>query len=254
MKAELQNMKKFVVENTEVMKVKPSQDKRKVVAQINNNEETSREERKGDFAKLSKTWAQIISNSSKREGETNIQVDNMEYRERNERRDRETNIIIKGVKDYGKNECTLDLARDILKDKLQWQGKICQSWRVGKPNSERSMSIKVIMPNLHDKDIILRRKQFLRDSQFFLEDLTIRQQEERRDEMTKFRVERDEGKSAWIYNGKTMIAQFGPDSKTRKQNDNKEEVANSSARNEEARLVWASRDKDSTMNLACQNK
>jgi hypothetical protein len=45
MKAEVQNMKKFVVENTEVMNVKPSQDKGKVVAQIN-NEETSREKRK----------------------------------------------------------------------------------------------------------------------------------------------------------------------------------------------------------------
>jgi hypothetical protein len=31
MKAEVQNMKKFAVENTEVMKVKPSQDKGKVV-------------------------------------------------------------------------------------------------------------------------------------------------------------------------------------------------------------------------------
>jgi hypothetical protein len=65
-------MKKFAVENTKVMNVKPSQDKGKVVSQINNNEETSREERKGDSAKLSKTWAQVTSNSAKRKGETNI--------------------------------------------------------------------------------------------------------------------------------------------------------------------------------------
>jgi hypothetical protein len=110
MKEEVQNMKKFAVENTKVMKVKPSQDKGKVVTQIDNNEETSREERKGDSAKLSKTWAQIISNSAKREGETNIHVDNMQYRESKKGPDRATNIIVKGVKDYGKNECTFDLA------------------------------------------------------------------------------------------------------------------------------------------------
>jgi hypothetical protein len=159
------------------------------------------------------------------------------------------------VKDYGKNECTLDLARDFLKDKLQWQGQICQAWRVGKPNGERVRPIKVIMPNLRDKDIILSRKQFLKGSRFFLEeDLTVRQQEERRDEMTKVRAARDEGKRAWIYKGKAVIAQFGPPSKTRQQDNNKEEAANSSARNEEARSVWASKDKDSTVSLACQNK
>ena len=111
------------------------------------------------------------------------------------------------MKDYGKNECTLDLARDFFKDKLQWQGKICQAWRVGKPNGERARPIKVIMPSLHDKDIILSRKQFLRGSRFFLEeDLSVRQQEERRDEMTKVRAARDEGKRAWIYKGKAVIA------------------------------------------------
>jgi len=228
MKAEVKNMKKFVVENIEVMNGKPFQYKGEVVAQIDNNEETSREERKGDSAKLSKTWVQVISNSAKREGETNIQVENMQDRESKERQDRATSIIIKGVKDYGKNECTLDLARDFLKDKLQWQGQICQAWRVGKPNSERARPIKVIMPNLRDKDIILSRKQFWRGSQFFLEeDLTVRQQEKRRDEMTKVRTARDEGKRAWIYKGKALIAQFGPPSKTRQQNDNKEEAAKS---------------------------
>ena len=59
MKEEVQNMKKIAVENTEVMNVKP--DKGKVVTQIDNNEETSREERKGDSAKLSKTWAQLLA-------------------------------------------------------------------------------------------------------------------------------------------------------------------------------------------------
>ena len=99
------------------------------------------------------------------------------------------------------------------------------------------------MPNLCDKDIILcdkdiilSKKQLLRGSWFFLEEyLTIRQQEERMDKMTKVRAARDEGKRAWNYKGKVVIVQFGPPSKTRQQNDNKEEATNSSARNEEAR-------------------
>jgi hypothetical protein len=111
------------------------------------------------------------------------------------------------------------------------------------------------MPNLHHKDIILSRKQFLRGSRVFLEeDLIVRQQEEKRDEMTKVRAARDEGKREWIYQGKTVIAQFGPPPKTRQRNNNKEEAANSSTRNEEARSVWESRDKDSIVSLACQNK
>ena len=59
-------MKKFAVENTEVVNAKPSEDKGKVVAQIDNNEYTSSEEKKGDSTKLSMTWTQVISNSTKR--------------------------------------------------------------------------------------------------------------------------------------------------------------------------------------------
>ena len=72
--------------------------------------------------------------------------------------------------------------------------------------------------------------------------------------MPKVRATRYEGKRAWIYKGKVVITQFGTPSKTRQQNDNKEEVTNSLARNEEARSVWESKDKDSTMSLACQKK
>ena len=93
-----------------------------MIAQINNHEEKAREKTKGDSTKVSKAWAQVISNSPNKEGETNIQVDNMQDSEGKERQNRAANIIIKGVKDYGKNECTLDLARDFLKDKLLWQG------------------------------------------------------------------------------------------------------------------------------------
>ena len=53
--------------------------------------------------------------------------------------------------------------------------------------------------------------------------------------MKKVRATRDEGKSAWIYKGKFVIAQFGPPSKIRQRNDNKEEASISSTINEEAR-------------------
>jgi len=39
-------------------------------------------------------------------------------REHKDKKDRETNFIIRGISDYGKNESTLNLTRDFLKDKL----------------------------------------------------------------------------------------------------------------------------------------
>ena len=42
--------------------------------------------------------------------------------ENKERQGRAANIIIKGVREYGKNERTLDLTSEFLKDKLLWQG------------------------------------------------------------------------------------------------------------------------------------
>ena len=78
-----------------------------------------------------------------------------------------------------------------MKDKLQWQGQVYQTWRVGKLNGERARPIKVIMPRLCDKYIILSKKQLLRGSHFFLEeDLTVRKQEEIREEMSKVRETR----------------------------------------------------------------
>ena len=64
MKADVQNIKIFVVESTKVVNVKSSQDKGKMIAQIDNHEEKAREERKGDSTEVSKTWAQVISNSA----------------------------------------------------------------------------------------------------------------------------------------------------------------------------------------------
>jgi hypothetical protein len=84
-----------------------------------------RDEEKRDFTKNSKTWAQVINNSTNMEKETHRQGDDMQDTENKERQGRATNIIIKGVREYGKNECTLDLASEFFKDKLFWQGQIC---------------------------------------------------------------------------------------------------------------------------------
>ena len=88
------------------------------------------------------------------------------------------------------------------------------------------------MPSLCDKYIILSKKHLLRGSRFFLEeDLTVKQQEERREEILKVRVARDEGKRAWIYKGKVAIVRFGSPSRTYQQDGNKEEETNSSIGN-----------------------
>jgi hypothetical protein len=159
------------------------------------------------------------------------------------------------VREYGKNECTLDLASEFLKDKLLWQGRICQAWRVGKPSGERVRPIKVIMSSIRDKKILLGKKQLLRGSLFFLdEDLTIRQQEERREEMSKVRTTRDEGKRAWLFKGKVVIAFFSPHSKTRQQGGSQEATTNSLTRNYATRPVWANRGEDSTLSLVGQKK
>ena len=53
--------------------------------------------------------------------------------------------------------------------------------------------------------------------------------------MSKVGVAIYEGKRAWIYNAKVVIARFGPPSKTRQKDDNKEEETNSLAVNKEAK-------------------
>lgn len=123
----------------------------------------------------------------------------------------ETHFIIRGIRDYGKNESTLNLTRDFVKEKLQWKGQICQTRRVGKICEERPRPMKVAMESVQDKHHLLGKKKLLKDSHFFLdEDLTNKQQEERREEVEKIRATRNEGKRAWLYNDKVVIVVFGP--------------------------------------------
>jgi hypothetical protein len=128
-------------------------------------------------------------------------------------------------------------------------------WRVGKPSGERARPIKVIMSSIREKQILLGKKQLLRGSRFFLdEDLTIRQQEETREELSKVRAARDEGKRAWLFKGKVVIAFFSPLSKTGQQVGSQKETTISLAGKYETRLVQTNRGEDSTLSLVDQNK
>jgi hypothetical protein len=261
-KAEWQGLKEAgkiredsAVEIREVMNSKTSKAGGKIGEQAYTHGVKARDEEKRDSTKKSKTWAQVISNSAHMEKETHSQGDDMQGRENKERQGRAANIIIKGVREYGKNERTLDLTSDFLKDKLLWQGRICQAWRVGKPSGERARPIKVIMSSIRDKQTLLGKKQLLRGSHFFLdEDLTIRQQEERREELLKVREARDEGKRAWLFKGKVVISFFGPHSKTGQQVGSQEEATISLEGKYATRPVWTNRGEDSTLSLVDQNK
>lgn len=71
------------------------------------------------------------------EGKEDVSAHRAQEREHKDRKHRETNFIIIGISDYGKNESTLNLTRDFLKEKLHWRWKICQERRVGKICEER---------------------------------------------------------------------------------------------------------------------
>ena len=102
------------------------------------------------------------------------------------------------------------------------------------------------MSSTHAKQILPSNKQLLRGSLFFLEeDLTIRQQEERREEMSKVRATRDERKMAWLYKGKEVIAFFGPP-ETKQQGDNQERSTNSLVEKYKTKTTCAKRGEDST--------
>lgn len=90
------------------MNFESPQDVGKVVDQTNNHG-VEREGKEGGSSKNPKSWTQVINNSSNKVEEANTQVDIMQDKEAKERQVKATNIIIKGVKDHGRNERTLDL-------------------------------------------------------------------------------------------------------------------------------------------------
>ena len=109
------------------------------------------------------------------------------------------------------------------------------------------------MATVHDKHHLLRTKKLLKGSHFFLdEDLTIKQQEERMEEVKKIRAARNEGKRAWLYNGKAIIPVFGTQDKTGQQADSKKKTENSIIGKKTARETWMERGEDSKLSLRCQ--
>ena len=110
------------MEIREKMNSKTSKVEGKTIEQEDTQGTKARDEEKRDLTKHSKTWTQILSNFASMGKETNRQGDDMQDREIKERQVRATNIIIKGVREYGEKECTLNLASEFLKDKLLWQG------------------------------------------------------------------------------------------------------------------------------------
>ena len=120
MKDAWQSMKDEAGESSGRMDSKTSKEEGEAVAQTNNQGVKGREEEKGRSTE--KTWAQVVSKSAINVGEANIQGNTIQDDEIKERQVRAANIIIKGVRDYGENEGTLDLARDFLSDMMHWQG------------------------------------------------------------------------------------------------------------------------------------
>lgn len=109
------------------------------------------------------------------------------------------------------------------------------------------------MANVQDKHYLLSKKKFLKGSHFFLdEDLTSKQREERRKEVEKIRATRNEGKRAWLYNGKAVIAMFGPHDKAGQQFGNKEKTVNSIIGRKTTGSTWMKRGEDSNLSLPCQ--
>ena len=109
------------------------------------------------------------------------------------------------------------------------------------------------MASVQEKQHLLSKAKLLKGSHFFLdEDLNSKQQEERREEVVKVRATRNEGKRAWLYNGKAVIVVFGPHGKTGQQVDNEEKTGNSIIGRKTTRLTWMKRGEDSNSSLMCQ--
>jgi hypothetical protein len=72
--------------------------------------------------------------------------------------------------------------------------------------------------------------------------------------LLKVRAARDEGKRAWLFKGKVIIAFFGPHSKTRQQVGSQEEATISLVGKYATRPIWTNRGEDSTLSLVDQNK
>jgi len=93
----------------------------------------------------------------------------------------------------------------------------------------------------------------LKSSHLFLDKyLTNKKQEERREEVEKIRAARNKGKRAWLYNGKAIIAMFGPHGKVGQQFGSNEKTVNSIIGRKTTGSTWMKRGEDSNLSLVCQ--
>lgn len=157
-----------------------------------------KEEQLREQLEEAKSWTQVVRGSSDTQRDDIEKQVRRQLREEKDRNDRTMNVIVKGLKDYGENETTKELARDFFKDELQWSGVIQQANRIGKwTEGGKNRHVRVTLEKLEDKSVLLRNKRFLKGTQIYLdEDLTITQQEERRKEWEKVKTARSEGKWA----------------------------------------------------------
>ena len=131
----------------------------------------------------------------------------IQIKEEHDRQSKATNIIIKGLRDFGENERTDTPARDFLKDQLKWTGSIHQASRIGrKLEGEKDRHVRVSLRSIEDRNMILRNRGLLRGTHIYLdEDLNFAQQEQQRKEWERVKAARSEGKWAWMVNGKAQI-------------------------------------------------
>lgn len=173
-----QTMKESITRNKDVIISKATQVDTQVSQQTNLSKEKERKNNREDGPKEIKARAEDANGYIKTEEEEDASPRRAQEREHKERKDREIKFIIRGIRDYGKNESTLNLTRYFLKEKLHWKGKIYQARKVWKICEERPQPIKVTMASVQDKHQQLGKK-LLKSSHFFLdEDLTNKQQEE----------------------------------------------------------------------------
>ena len=90
--------------------------------------------------KEAKSWAQVVNEPSIEQKEVIQKQIKRQIREEKEIQERDVNIIIKGLKDYGECEKTEILTHDFLRDKLNGrlksgkQAELGAAWEWGKIN------------------------------------------------------------------------------------------------------------------------
>lgn len=136
-KQEWQNTKEVITTNRDVIIFKQTQVDTEVSQQTDISKEKAKMNSGKDSLKEIKFRAKYANGYIRTEEEEYASDRRAQEIEQKERQDIKTNFIIRGIRDYGKNESTLNLTRDFLKEKLHWKGQICQERRVGRICEER---------------------------------------------------------------------------------------------------------------------